>query len=323
MGGGAYHEPVLCEAVVALLLDTPEGPLVDATAGGGGHLAALVEASAGRRRVVGVDRDPEAVAAVRARLALPVGDVRHGDFRELRAVLASAGLSGPAEVAGILVDLGVSSWQLDQAARGFGLKHAAAPLDMRMDPSSGSPTARELIDRLDERELARILASFGEVPNALRVARAIKAAADGGRLDTTADLARAVEAVQKTARRVKVHPATTVAQALRIAVNGELAALDRLLAEAADLLRPGGRLAVISYHSLEDRRVKTAFREGQDGPPRPRQLPPPSGWRPSWRVVTRQAIKASPEEVARNPRSRSARLRAAERPTRPSAGVRP
>ncbi|MGM0576594.1 MAG: 16S rRNA (cytosine(1402)-N(4))-methyltransferase RsmH [Myxococcota bacterium] len=316
----AYHIPVMTEAVVAFLAATPPGPIVDATLGGGGHLAALAAATGDERPLIGVDRDADALEAARQRLESEEGGLParlalvRGNFGDLPEVLAGAGRPTDHALAGLLLDLGVSSHQLDEASRGFAFKHGDAPLDMRMDPDSGRPTALELLRSWDEAELTRVLKQFGEVRGARRVARAVKAGVDGGTLRTTGDLARAVEAVQKTGRKNKgVHPATTVFQALRIAVNGELEALDAVLAAAPDLLAPGGRVAVISYHSLEDRRVKLAFRRGEKGPERPGTLPPPSDWRPTWRTLTRKPVTASDEEVAANPRARSAKLRVAER----------
>jgi 16S rRNA (cytosine1402-N4)-methyltransferase len=315
MAPAPYHVPVLASAVVTALTQTPPGPLVDGTLGGGGHLAALADARGDGRRLIGVDRDPEALVEAGRRLAGAAAvTLVHGNFGDLRAALAAAGIEGDHQVAGILLDLGVSSHQLDEPGRGFAIKHPDAPLDMRMDATSGGQTARELIDALDPGELAALLRELGEVSESGRVARAIKEAADAGDLETTGDLARVVEgAVRQRPGRRGVHPATTVFQALRIAVNGELDALAAALAQAPALLMAGGRLAVIAYHSLEDRRVKQAFRQGEQGPERPGRLPPPSDWQATWKVVTRKPISAGEAEVAANPRARSARLRIAER----------
>ena len=199
--------------------------------------------------------------------------------------------------------------QLDAAHRGFAIKHPESPLDMRMDPTRGTP-ARELIAALDVPGLARILRDYGEVRDAHRIADRIKAAAAHGKLETTGELARLVER-EISGRKLAVHPATLVFQALRIAVNDELGALADALRTAPEVLVPGGRLLVMSYHSLEDRMVKHAFLEGERGPERPAKLPPPSDWRPTWKVLTRQAVTADDAEIAVNPRARSARLRAA------------
>ena len=315
----AYHVPVLVDAVVSLLTPTPPGVWVDGTMGGGGHTAALVEAAHGERVVVGIDRDRDALVAAEARFAAdPLrstaggAGVRfvHGAFSDLAAHVDRA-VGADAKVAGILLDLGVSSHQLDVPARGFAWRHAGAPLDMRMDVASGKPTAREMIASLDVPELARVLREFGEVRDAGRLADRMKAAEAAGQLTTAGELVRVVEGTNPAARRLHVHPATLIFQALRIAVNDELGELERAIASAAARLVPGGRLVVISYHSLEDRRVKHAFVEGERGPARPAKLPPPSDWHPSWEVVTRHAIVPSEAEIAANPRARSAKLRAA------------
>lgn len=313
-----YHVPVLADPVVAYLSATPVGPIVDGTLGGGGHSELLLRDPL--RKVIGIDRDPDALAHARARLDNARFVALHGDFGDLPAALRGAGLPVEGSLAGLLLDLGVSSWQLDQPGRGFGLKHEDGPLDMRMDATAADRmTAADMIGSLDVGGLARILRQFGEVPSAGRIAGAIKDAEREGRLNTTGDLARVVASVQKPVRSRRgaggrtTHPATTVFQALRVAVNDELGALDRALAEAPALLMPGGRLAVIAYHSLEDRRVKHAFRLGERGPSRPGHLPPPSGWTQVWNVLTSKPVGADDAEVERNPRSRSARLRVAER----------
>lgn len=308
-----YHVPVMVEPVLALVRDAPPGAFVDGTLGGGGHLLALAEALASRgeeRILVGIDRDPDALAHARQRLAgradfRPVA----GNFRDLDRHVADS--LGDEPVAAILLDLGVSSHQLDERERGFAIKHPDAPLDMRMDPRTGLG-ARELIASLDEDGLTRVLRDNGELKDARRLARRMKEADSEGKLETTGELARLVENMTPYhLRRSGIHPATVVFQALRIAVNDELGALDEALAKSPDVLRTGGRLLVMSYHSLEDRRVKHAFLEGERGPERPARLPPPSDWRPTWKVLTRQPIVADEAEVQRNPRARSAKLRAA------------
>jgi 16S rRNA (cytosine1402-N4)-methyltransferase len=327
-----YHIPVMTQEVVAWMADTPDGALVDGTLGGGGHTAALAAATPSTRNIVGVDQDWSALEAARQRIsgggALPDRfTMLHGSFADLGRLLEEAGLPSKHAIAAILLDLGVSSRQLDDAERGFGLKHADGPIDMRMDRKSDRPTAADLLAEWSEDELAQVLRQYGEVQDARTVARSIKRALAEGRLSTTGDLARAVEAVQKPWRsRQGTHPATTVFQAIRIAVNGELDALDKALADAPDLLCEGGRLVVLSYHSLEDRRVKQSFRLGERGPDRPGHLPPPSDWSPTWRVLTPKPVSASDEEVNANPRARSARLRVAERaavvPARAGSGRR-
>jgi len=308
-----YHVPVMVEPVLRLVLDAPPGAFVDGTLGGGGHTFALAQALAerGERRVlVGIDRDPDALAFATERLS-GIADFRavSGNFRDLDQHVATALAGEP--VAAILLDLGVSSHQLDAAARGFAIKHPDAALDMRMDPRVGM-SARELIAASDEVELTKILRDLGEVRDAQRFAGRIKEAELANKLHTTGDLARLIESATPWAQRKHgVHPATLVFQALRIAVNDELGALDQVLATAPDVLTPGGRLLVMSYHSLEDRRVKQAFHEGENGPERPARLPPPSDWRQTWKTLTRGVVTADEREVAANPRARSAKLRAA------------
>ena len=293
------HSPVLAEAVLAglaplaeLLAERPGcgGTLIDCTLGGGGHSALLLQAYPGLR-VVGLDQDPSARAAAAERLA-PFAD-------RARVVATNFADFTPAEPAvAVLADLGVSSPQLDVAARGFSFR-LPGPLDMRMNPERGE-TAAELIDRLDETELADLIYAYGEERLSRRIARRIKELGPWGdpqQPRTTAELAYGVAGCYPPqARRGRIHPATRTFQALRIAVNDELGVLDRLLAVAPDWLVPGGLLAIISFHSLEDRRVKTAFLADE-------------------RVerITRRAIQASPEEAEANPRSRSARLRIARR----------
>jgi 16S rRNA (cytosine1402-N4)-methyltransferase len=303
---GVVHVPVLVGDVVEWLRPRPDARLVDATVGLGGHAAALLDA-APHAELLGVDRDPAALARAAERLA-PYGTrvaLRQVPFSELPAVLAAHGWDA---ADAILLDLGVSSLQLDDAARGMSFR-ADAPLDMRMDPSLPR-SAADLVNQTSERELADLLFHYGEERRSRAVARAVVRARP---IATTRALAEVVTRVLG-AGRPGHHPATRTFQALRIAVNDELGELDRFLAEAWRLLRPGGRLAVIAYHSLEDRRVKDAFRRWAA-----RCICPPSapvctcGWRARARVLTRRPIVPSAAEVARNPRSRSARLRVAER----------
>ncbi len=279
------HLPVMAQPVLDTLAGL-EGLLIDCTLGGGGHSALLLQANPGLR-VMGLDQDPSARAAAAEHLA-PYGD-------RVRIVATNFADYSPAEpAAAVLADLGVSSPQLDRAERGFSFR-LAGPLDMRMDPVRGE-TAGELIDRLEERELADLIYAYGEERLSRRIARKIQEQGPwAGR--TTAELAYLVAGCYApAARRGRIHPATRTFQALRIAVNDELGVLDRLLAAAPDWLVPGGLLAVISFHSLEDRRVKTAFLA--DG---------------RLERITRKAIQATPAEAVANPRSRSARLRIARR----------
>ena len=297
------HETVLRDEVVQLLRPVPGKRLVDATLGGGGHAEALLEAGA---EVIGVDRDPTAIAAARARLA---GSERfqavEGRAGELEALLGPMGLL---PVDGVLLDLGVSSPQLGTPARGFSFQ-ADGPLDMRMGRSG--ETAAELIARLSEPELTAVLRDLGEEPFARPIARALKQ-------DLPTTTLAAVESVKRAVPRrawpSKVHVATRTFQALRIRVNDELGELDRVLSALPRLLRVGGRAAVIAFHSLEDRAVKQAFRALEGRCTCPPGLPVCAcGAQGTFKVLTRRAVQASDAEVDRNPRARSARLRAVER----------
>ncbi|HEX8908071.1 MAG TPA: 16S rRNA (cytosine(1402)-N(4))-methyltransferase RsmH [Anaeromyxobacteraceae bacterium] len=308
MSAGFHHASVLAREVVRLLLPAPGKLLLDGTLGGGGHSELLLAEGA---RVIGVDRDPRAIAAATARLARYGEAFRavRADFRDAKNVLSALGLSG---VDGALVDLGVSSPQLDDPARGFSFREAG-PLDMRMGEEG--ETVAELLQRVDERELARILSEYGEEPFARPVARAIKrAVAEGEALDT-ARLAEVVAgAIPRRAWPKRIHPATRTFQALRIAVNDELGALAQWLDSLPALLNPGGRAAAIAFHSLEDRMVKERFRALTHACTCPPDLPVCAcGAEAGFAAVTRGAVKASDEEVAENPRARSARLRAVER----------
>jgi 16S rRNA (cytosine1402-N4)-methyltransferase len=269
----------------------------------GGHSQAILESSAPGGRLFGVDRDPDALSFARARLAPFGGRVTlvHAPFSALRATVVSHHL-GPFD--GVLADLGVSSPQLDRAERGFSFQRSG-PLDMRMDQSRGE-TAADLVARLDERELAGILRDLGEERFAGRIARRIVEARGRAPLDSTAALAEVVAQAVPARERHK-NPATRTFQALRIAVNGELDELGAFLAQAPDLLRPGGRLCIISFHSLEDRMVKRRFRALSE--PRPEV----AGDAPKFRVLTKRIVEASEAEQRRNPRSRSAKLRVLER----------
>jgi 16S rRNA (cytosine1402-N4)-methyltransferase len=303
---GAAHVPVMVVQVVGGLRPRPGAHLVDGTVGLGGHAAALL-AVAPDSTLLGIDRDPVSLEAA-ARHLESFGDrvtLRHGTFAGLAEHLAGAGWRA---ADGILLDLGVSSPQLDRAARGFSLRHDG-PLDMRMDPA-GPLTAAAIVNEWGVEDLARVLAEFGEEPRARAVARAIVRARP---LATTAALARVVApaAVRPATGR---DPATRTFQALRIAVNDELGALDAVLERGWELLAPGGRFAILSYHSLEDRRVKLAFRRWAA-----RCLCPPAvpvcrcGWSPRVRVLTPRPLRPEGSETARNPRARSARLRLVER----------
>ena len=305
------HVPVLLEETVSRLVTEPGGWYVDATAGAGGHAAAVLAAAGLDARLLALDRDGEALELARASLA-PFGEraiLERANFSELAEVAARHGVR---DVRGILLDLGVSSMQLDRPERGFSFQRDN-PLDMRMDDRQ-ELTAALLLKRLPEAELADVLWRYGEERMSRRIAKAVaQARARGAVPETTAQLAELVSNA-KGGRRGHAHPATQTFQALRIAVNGELAALETVLPAALDLLAPGGRLAVISFHSLEDRMVKQ-FMAAHEG--RMESLAKGgarwSGQLPRARRVVRKAVVAAADETARNPRARSAKLRVLER----------
>jgi len=305
--------------VVEAFRERPPAIMVDATVGGGGHAEALLELGVGSEQYIGIDRDPEALAAAGRRLAR-FGErvvLVHRAFSRLHEVLAEQGLSA---VDGLLLDLGVSSHQLDQARRGFGFR-SEGPLDMRMDPTGGE-TVAELLDRIEARDLAKILKEFGEVPGAWRLANRILEAYQNEEVRSTRDLAEIVMAAAPQAlRRRKVHPATLVFQAIRIAVNDELGEVDRVLGMIPESLAVGGTAAVISFHSLEDRRVKWAFRRyaGRVRDALPQTLGPAPD--PDFVEVTRKPLCPTEEEIKRNPRARSAKLRVLRRVAAGGGGV--
>ena len=295
------HVPVLVREVLATLEPRPGGAYLDCTVGGGGHAEAILEAAGPPSRVVGIDRDPEAIAVARERLGRFGDRVRlvQGDFRELPRLISELRLEG---FDGVLFDLGISSLQLDDPSRGLRFS-AEGPLDMRMDRESGGLAARELLHELSEMDLTRIIREYGEERWARQIARGIVNARSQGSLETTRDLAAVVtRAIPRRFWPRRIHPATRTFQAVRIAVNQELTGLEEALEVATGLLNPGGRIAVISFHSLEDRVVKHLFR----------RLAAP-GAVPGVRIITRRPVTPSPEERAQNPRARSAKLRGAER----------
>jgi 16S rRNA (cytosine1402-N4)-methyltransferase len=308
------HVPVLAEEVVTLMAPRAGGVYADGTLGGGGHARLVLERSGPDGRLIGVDRDPAALAAARAQLA-EFGDrvtLVHGTFAELPTILAAVGVP---QVDGVLVALGVSSHQFDAAERGFSFR-APGELDMRMDPTQGE-TALELIRHSTVEELIAILRDYGEEKFAGRLARAMKEDVDAGLLRTTTELAAMCARVIPSAevRRMKIDPATRTFQALRIAVNRELEQLKEFLAAFPDLLRPRGRCLVISFHSLEDRPVKERFRELEWTSRLPADLAAKAGERttPICTQLTRKPVTAGEAELARNPRARSAKLRACEK----------
>ena len=305
----AQHTPVLPDEVLAGLAVRADGRYCDATFGRGGHTAAILGALGPAGRVVAIDRDPDAIRAGQVQFA---GEPRltlvRGSFGQLEERVRAAGLEGGLQ--GVLMDLGVSSPQLDEARRGFSFMQDG-PLDMRMDNEAGQSAAQWLA-RAGERDIVAVLRTLGEERFSGRIARAIVAARAVQPIERTAQLAAIVAAAVPT-REPGKHPATRTFQAIRIHVNGELDALEAALPQAVRLLAPGGRLCVISFHSLEDRIVKRFMRREEQGDPVYAGLPgiPPHA-RPRLRRVGR-AIDASDAEVARNPRARSAVLRIAER----------
>jgi 16S rRNA (cytosine1402-N4)-methyltransferase len=290
--GAPRHQPVLLDETMELLAVRPGGLYVDGTVGLGGHAEEILRRSAPDGRVIAFDRDPAALAAAGERLAPFGARVRfeHADYREIPARLGATAPDG------ILVDMGVSSMQLDDPERGFSFS-ASGPLDMRMDPTQGF-TAADLVNRLPEKELADVIYRFGEEHASRQIARAIVEARRRRQLSTTTELAEVVRRAAGRSRRAGLDPATLTFQALRIHVNGELEALAETIERLAAVLAPGGRFAAIAFHSLEDREVKHTFRSLARG---------------SFRLITRKPVRPTDEETRRNPRSRSARLRALER----------
>ena len=289
------HEPVLESEVVELLEPSRGGLFVDCTVGLGGHARALL--AGGATRLVGLDRDSSALSLAADTLSPWVDRVElvHADFRQLPSVLASRGIS---VVDGALADLGVSSMQLDAPGRGFSFRRDE-PLDMRMDRTAG-PTAAELLAEVEETDLANVIFRYGEERFSRRIARAIVGARPSGGIATTGRLAEIVRRAIPRKGYQRIDPATRTFQALRIWVNRELEGLDAFLVDASRVLRAGARLAVITFHSLEDRIVKHAFRALAAG-------------EEAIRVLTRKPVVPGDAEVARNPRARSAKLRAIER----------
>jgi 16S rRNA (cytosine1402-N4)-methyltransferase len=306
----SVHQAVLWREAVDALAVRPGGVYLDGTLGGGGHASAILEGARPGGRLIGIDRDPEALARCHTWLKAPDAavDLVPGNFREMASIAAGLGVTG---CDGILLDLGLSSDQLERPERGFSFM-TDGPLDMRMDPTRG-PTAAELLNRLEEAELADLLWRYGEEPDSRRLARAAVADRRGVPFARTLAFADWVARI-KGGRRGRIHPATQVFQALRIAVNDELAAAAEGVEAAIRLLKPGGRLAVITFHSLEDRIVKQLFLRHagrwenlQAGGRRW------DGEQPAVRLIGRKPVTASEQELNENPRARSAKLRTIER----------
>ena len=291
--GVVGHVPVLLKEAIDFLAVQRGGTYLDATVGLGGHSLEIARRLGAPGHLIGFDKDPTALERARARLtALPEEQPQvtliHGSFAEVGERIA------PASLDGLLADLGVSSLQIDDPARGFSFQ-AEGPLDMRMNPMSGE-TAEQVVNRIDERELADVIYEFGEERRSRRIARAIVRSRP---IRTTKQLVEVISTAARPMKHERIHPATRTFQALRIFVNRELDDLKALLEAAPRVLKPGGRLVVISFHSLEDRIVKDALREGAK-----------QGW---YRLLTKKPVTATELEIDRNPRSRSAKMRAAER----------
>ncbi len=291
------HVPVLLEASLEYLNVRPGGVIVDATLGLGGHSSEIAKRLGPTGKLICFDRDPEAMAKAKVRLkevAAELGSEMPEVVFEPRAFSEAAEAIKPGSIDGLLADFGVSSLQLDEAHRGFSFR-SDGPLDMRMDTRSGE-TAEQVVNQEDENELADLIYEFGEERRSRRIARAIVRARP---ISTTAELAQVISAAAPSMKGDKIHPATRTFQALRIRVNNELGEIETLLKSAPSLLKPGGRLVLISFHSLEDRRVKDSFRELHRDK--------------TFEVLTKKPIVAEEQEQLRNPRSRSAKLRAAEK----------
>jgi len=301
------HEPVMVAEVLEVLGAAPGGVLLDGTVGTGGHALAWLARTAPGGRVIGLDRDPGALARARERLAGAAERVLlvHGDWREAPALLAEAGEATPTA---ILLDLGIGTHQVDDPDRGFSFRHDA-PLDMRFDPTSPGPSAAEILRRAPEPELARIFREYGEERAARRLARRVVEERRRRPLETTGEFARLVHETLGPRRAGRIDPATRAFQALRIAVNRELEGMGEALEALVEMLPRGGRIAVLAYHSLEDRIVKRTFRALAE-PCRCRRGDPCTCGARQWlELRERRARRPSDEEVARNPRARSARLR--------------
>ncbi len=302
------HIPVLVHEVLQGLAVCPGGAYLDATVGGGGHAVAILGKSAPGGRLLGLDRDPEAADRAGRRLQ-NFGDRARVVCASYVDLVAVAQREGFLPLDGILFDLGYSSWQIDDADRGFAFGKDG-PLDMRFDPTGDEPTAADLLNQLPEQELVALLRDYGEEPRSRQIARAIVNARP---FATTSELARAI-ADAVGGRSGRIHPATRAFQALRIAVNRELESIERVLPDAIEALRPGGRLVVIAFHSLEDRIIKRFLQqESRDCICSPELPVCQCDHKRSLKVVTRKPITPAAAEVERNPRSRSAKLRAAEK----------
>ena len=306
------HVPVLLEEVIKYLAIQSDGVYVDCTLGGGGHAQEILNLLGPQGRLIGIEQDPYTLAVTKAELSKFENkvDFIQGNFRDLRSHLDQLGIN---KAHGILFDLGVSSFQLDNGERGFSYQQEA-PLDMRMNPQNPI-SARELIHQSSEKELTKIIRDYGEERWARRIAQFIVERRSRESISTTTELVEVIKAaIPAAARRTGPHPARRTFQALRIAVNDEIGVLHEALGQAIACLFPGGRIAVISFHSLEDRVVKDTFRQAADPCKCPSDFPVCCCGRSAvLRLITRKSVQPSIEEIEINPRSRSARLRVAEK----------
>lgn len=304
------HYSVMLSETIESLAIKPDGIYIDGTAGGAGHSAKIAERLSSAGRLISVDKDPDAIAVIKERLAAFNNvTVVQNDFRNIKAIAYELSLT---KVDGILLDLGVSSHQLDDAERGFSY-HNEAPLDMRMSQSGMS--ARDVVNTYSEKDLARILRDYGEEKFAFRIARAIVLKRGKAPIETTTELAEIIKtAIPAATRREGGHPAKRSFQAIRIEVNGELSALECALDDAFELLTAGGRLSIITFHSLEDRLCKQRFAVFTEGCTCPKEFPVcVCGKTPRGRLISKKPITASGDELAVNNRSRSAKLRCIEK----------
>ena len=304
-----YHVPVLLRPTIDALAIKKGGIYVDGTAGGGGHSSEILKALDGTGMLISIDRDPDAIAEVTRRLGGAENlRIVHSEYSRMDEVLSELGIDG---VDGVLLDIGVSSHQFDCVERGFSY-HGEAPLDMRM--SQSGTTAAQLIATLDWRELAEIFTKYGEEKYSAAIAKSICRKRESEPIETTAQLAEIISAAYPAAARRDGHPARKVFQALRIAVNDELGELERGLERAFECLKPQGRLAVITFHSIEDRITKHAMAQWCKGCTCPPEFPVcVCGKTPKAKLAVRRPVEATPEELESNPRSRSARLRVCEK----------
>ncbi len=308
----SYHEPVLKEQVLQYLNAKEEGLIVDGTLGDGGHTELLLQSTGPGLKVLAIDRDPNALSRAKERLSAFADRVifRHGRFGDLKSILNELGIQE--KIDGLLLDIGVSSRQLDQGDRGFSFREDG-PLDMRMDPTTGI-TAAQLLETLSDKELEAIIKNYGEERYYRRVVRAIRSAQAKHPIQTTLQLSKILCNVVSTPRPARIHPATRTFQALRIAVNGELEQLKSALKDSIGILSAGARIVVISFHSLEDRIVKTFFRdEAQSCICPPKIAVCVCNKKSTLKVITKRLVVPTEEEIDHNPRASSSRLRAAER----------